>query len=421
MFVNQLVMRTTAKDIRRYFRRKVGAKVNDVSLIRDRRTGKHKGFAYVEMKSMEDVNKALRVSGEPPDFQRFPILVKTSEAEKNYLIPTSSAATTTTSKAKAAPLIGINGQPIESQKVYVGSLDHSVTQEQLFKLFSKFGDLTKVQLQVDPASGISKGYAFLSFRDPKEANLAISTMANRPLAGRCIKTGWATMATGTPGVQVVTSDKFPEGASVRASRALVALSQLASGATGNMSSLAAATDVDAAALANATHNSGVSGGCMSLTGATSPATVTAKVPTVAEARQILGTVLVAGTTFPAFATTPTAVAGTPATSVASPDAKVIGRASNPSQHLLVHNMFDKDEESGEGWAEEIEVEFEEECSKFGEILKVLVMRQEPGGKIYASFDKVEGALSCASSLAGRWFDKRQLRVEFVDEDKIPST
>lgn len=88
---------------------------------------------------------------------------------------------------------------------------------------------------------------------------------------------------------------------------------------------------------------------------------------------------------------------------------------NLSKHILVRNMFDKDEETEENWAEDIKVEFEEECGKYGKIQNVLVMSQEKGGKIYASFDSVEGAASCAENLAGRWFDKRQLCVEFVDD------
>ena len=47
------------------------------------------------------------------------------------------------------------------------------------------------------------------------------------------------------------------------------------------------------------------------------------------------------------------------------------------------------------------------------------MSAEPGGRIYASFGSEDGAAKCAAALAGRWFDKRQLRVEFVDEGDVP--
>mmetsp|Transcript_25550 Transcript_25550/g.32186 ORF Transcript_25550/g.32186 Transcript_25550/m.32186 type:complete len:247 (-) Transcript_25550:114-854(-) len=93
-------------------------------------------------------------------------------------------------------------------------------------------------------------------------------------------------------------------------------------------------------------------------------------------------------------------------------------SGEPSSIILVRNMFDKDEETEEGWEEDIKLDFEEESSKHGKILSVKVMSQEVGGKICASFETMEGAKACAENLAGRWFDKRQLRVEFVSKDQF---
>ena len=96
------------------------------------------------------------------------------------------------------------------------------------------------------------------------------------------------------------------------------------------------------------------------------------------------------------------------------DAKIVGRSDNPTQHILVHNMFDKDEETDPGWENDIKLDFEEECAQYGKIASVVVMSKSAGGKIYASFESFDAATKCANNLAGRWFDKRQLRVEFVD-------
>jgi len=182
VFVSQLVMRADERDISRYFKRKVGAKVRDVILLRDKRTGRHKGCAYVELGSLDELDVALGATGKIPDFQRFPILVKLTESEKNVVVGGSTATFT---PASAAPVqMTADGKRIESQKVYVGSIDRCVTQAQLYELFSKFGTLDKVLLQMDMTTGISRGFAFLSFRDPKDANLAIQTMSGQMLAGR---------------------------------------------------------------------------------------------------------------------------------------------------------------------------------------------------------------------------------------------
>lgn len=108
----------------------------------------------------------------------------------------------------------------------------------------------------------------------------------------------------------------------------------------------------------------------------------------------------------------------PVSSTANPgqndDPKTV--TGTQSKNILVRNMFDKDEETEKGWEEDIRLDFEEESSKHGKIICVKVMSKEVGGKIYASFETETGARSCAKNLAGRWFDKRQLRVEFVDDE-----
>jgi RNA-binding protein 39 len=84
-------------------------------------------------------------------------------------------------------------------------------------------------------------------------------------------------------------------------------------------------------------------------------------------------------------------------------------------------MYDKNEETEQGWEKDIKEEFIEEVSKFGKVIQATVMHQEPGGKIYVSFETVDGAKACADNLAGRWFDKRQLRVDFVNENELPTS
>jgi RNA-binding protein 39 len=396
-------MRTTEKELRKFFKRTLNCKVKDVELLRDKRTGRHKGSAYVELARVEDVSRALQASGQVPDFQRFPILVKASEAEKNYIIPASSATLTASmmlgsSAVDTTPLLGPNGKLLESQKVYVGNLDPRVTQEHLFVLFKQFGSLQKVNMQLDPETRQSRGFCFLSFRDPKEANLAIQTMANQLLAGRPLKTGWASQASSIPGVEIVTSEEFPDDATTRIQNALLVLSQLTGG---TVAVNTAVTQIPAEAAINAAL-----GIPPNATNA-----VTSAVPTVAEARALA--------TAQSNSIAVTNASSNTTTTVPADDPKVIGNSDKPTQHLLIRNMFDKDQETEAGWEEDVRLDFEEECTKYGKLIKVVVMSKEPGGKIYASFESIQGAQTCARNLAGRWFDKRQLRVEFCTEADLP--
>lgn len=403
VFVTQLVLRTTEKDIAKFFR-KEGIKTNEVILLRDKRTGRHKGSAYVEMRRMDDVIKSLGLSGKPPDFQRFPILIKASEAEKNYILnnkaqivlPQSDSPAVILAKpivpAIAQPLISQNGKLIQAQKLYVGNLDPSVSQEHLFALFKPFGQLEQVTIQKNE-SGVSKGFAFLQFRDAKEANLALQTMSGQILAGRPIKTGWASQVSANPNVEVVTSQEFPLDATNRAQNAYLVLAQLTN----------ASVAVQAAVVSAATHQDISASSGMS------------RVPTVADARASLAAQGNAGLALPQQPKVFGALPSNVLTNVVTIDPMKIGNSENPSKTLLVHNMFNKDEETDPGWENDIQEEFREECSKYGTIISVKVMHTEPGGKIYATFDSITGAKNCASNLAGRWFDKRQLRVEYVSD------
>ena len=527
-------MRTTERDIKNYFKKKVGCKVHDVSLLRDRRNARnHKGCAYVEVGRIEDVAKAVAVSGQPPDFQRFPILIKASEAEKNYDTPVivaaadaSTTTTTTTTTNVDAPMSAIaavspyenhnggninksssatsnkkphhsnsflpplkdeNGNKIESQKVYVGGLDHAVTEQHLFALFSQFGTLLKVQLQIDLNTRLSRGYAFLSFHDPKVSNLAIKTMGGKLIAGRPLKTGWANQSTSfSSGCTIVTSEEFPADSVALSQKALIVLAQMTGGtvvvAAGVGGTGGSSLPVSASASANNVTGQGVvvdgnnktsssantnvpidpnvhDAAALELSkamlvpskatlpvdpsilataeeeldramgllpafidtktnggGSNNGVSSASSIPTVADARASLAATVAARQLAAA-----TVMNGNATTIVSTTNSKLdlIGNADKPTRHLLVHNMYDKDEETDSGWEKDVKEEFIEECSKFGKIDSVTVMHEEPGGKIYASFIDPTSAKGCCENLAGRWFDKRQLRVDYMQEENLP--
>jgi len=449
-------MRTTERDLKKYFKRKVGCKVNDVILLRDRRNSRnHKGCAYVEVGRIEDVATAVAVSGQPPDFQRFPILIKASEAEKNYANPLVATASppsaiavspSTTSgfvqeKPTAPflpPLRDEIGRLIESQKVYVGGLDPSIREDHLYALFSQFGNLQKVQLQYHPNTQICRGYAFLTFHDPKVSHLAIRTMAGKIVTGRPLKTGWANQnqqsaASIASGCIVVTSDQFPHNASELTQKALVVLAQMTGMAAAPMQQLPTPSVLPGVSSPNpnptslATMAEQELDKAMGLVGTTTTTTTVAPaIPTVADARATMSGGAMGATVAEARASLAADVAArqlkaaTSAAAVANMQKlALIGNAESPTRHLLVHNMYDKDEETEQGWQVEIKEEFLDECSKFGTIEHAKVMHLEPGGKIFATFSDIQGAKNCAENLAGRWFDKRQLRVDYMPEANPP--
>mmetsp|Transcript_30424 Transcript_30424/g.43145 ORF Transcript_30424/g.43145 Transcript_30424/m.43145 type:complete len:188 (+) Transcript_30424:22-585(+) len=183
-------------------------------------------------------------------------------------------------------------------------------------------------------------------------------MSGQLLAGRPLKTGWANQGATVPGVEVKTSTEFPEDATARIQSAHLVLAKFAG------TNIAAGTKNS---MARVLGNS-------------------AGVPPLAMQKPV---------------------------ETQQQDATIVVGADNPTKSVLVHNMFNKDEEGEPGWEEDIRLDFVEECTKWGKITDIKVMSKEEGGKIYATFESISQAQTCASNLAGRWFDKRQLRVEFV--------
>lgn len=233
------------------------------------------------------------------------------------------------------------------------------------------------------------------------------------------KTGWANQQTNDLTIEEVTTAEVPPDANTRIQQVHAAMVQLAG---------AGLVVTPQMALVGLNPNAGA-------TAATAPAATAtataAAVPAAAAATSQVEAMAAAAldaafgaapTPAPAADTSAAAVtAASPAASSEPADPTKVGGSDSPSTSILVHNMFDKDEEEEEGWPDDIKEEFIEECSKHGKILSVLVMSNDPGGKIYATFETVDGARACAESLAGRFFDKRQLRAEFVQAEAIPKS
>ena len=75
----QVTIRATRDDLEDFFSQ--AGKVAEVHLIRDTRTKKSKGLAYIEMDSVESVPKALALCGQL--VLGLPCIVQASQAERN--------------------------------------------------------------------------------------------------------------------------------------------------------------------------------------------------------------------------------------------------------------------------------------------------------------------------------------------------
>lgn len=174
------------RDIYEAFSEHAG-KVRDVQCVRDARSGRSKGVAYVEFYTQESVIKALAMNGFDLKGQR--IRVQSSQAEKNRA-------------ARAARLIQQQAVEVADSPFTIqvtgltGSLS-SISEVEIKQMFSPFGNIIEVEILRDPHSNLPLGQAYLKFKRASEAKEAVTAMNGFDIGGQTIKVAYATGANAT--------------------------------------------------------------------------------------------------------------------------------------------------------------------------------------------------------------------------------
>jgi RNA recognition motif-containing protein len=75
-----------------------------------------------------------------------------------------------------------------AQKLYVGNLPFSATEEELRNLFSQYGEVQSVSIVTDRDTGRPRGFAFVEMENADEA---IKKLDNQPMGGRNLKVNLA--------------------------------------------------------------------------------------------------------------------------------------------------------------------------------------------------------------------------------------
>ncbi|BAZ04815.1 RNA recognition motif domain-containing protein [Calothrix sp. NIES-3974] len=71
--------------------------------------------------------------------------------------------------------------------IYVGNLSYSVTQEDLSKVFSEYGEVTRVQLPTDRETGRVRGFGFVEMASEAAEEAAITALDGAEWMGRVMK------------------------------------------------------------------------------------------------------------------------------------------------------------------------------------------------------------------------------------------
>jgi RNA recognition motif-containing protein len=71
-------------------------------------------------------------------------------------------------------------------KLYIGNLPYTATEEEVRNYFSQAGNVTSVALITDRATGRAKGFGFVEMATAEEAQKAISMFHGQDFMGRAL-------------------------------------------------------------------------------------------------------------------------------------------------------------------------------------------------------------------------------------------
>ena len=138
--------------------------VVNVYLPRDRITGQHPGYAFIEFKTEVDAEYAIKIMHMQKLYNR-PLKVNRSTQDKN------------------TQEIGAN--------IFVGNLADDVDEKILKDIFATFGVVLSTKIMRDPDTGLSKHYGFVSFDNFESSDKAIQKMKGQYISGKPIEVEYA--------------------------------------------------------------------------------------------------------------------------------------------------------------------------------------------------------------------------------------
>jgi len=146
LFVGGLSWITTEDGLRHYFE-SIDLGVERVIIMRDKMTGRSRGFGFVTLSTSEDVDKAVRAN----------LHLDGRKVEAKRAIPKRDMDN-------------------HAKKIFVGGIPISLSNAEFRKYFEEFGRVLETQVMTDRESGRSRGFGFVTYEDERMADKVLRTV-----------------------------------------------------------------------------------------------------------------------------------------------------------------------------------------------------------------------------------------------------
>ncbi|EKX50144.1 hypothetical protein GUITHDRAFT_67277, partial [Guillardia theta CCMP2712] len=141
LFIGGITLDTTEMDLKSHFEQ--FGSLTDVVVMRDKNTGKGRGFGFVTFNDPAGIPR-FTLHGGLTD-----VLVADNVVRGRHEI--------------RGPGISADDS-LQTSKVFVGGIASTVTTQDLYEYFGKYGEVEDVQVMVDPQTHRSRGFAFVTFK-----------------------------------------------------------------------------------------------------------------------------------------------------------------------------------------------------------------------------------------------------------------
>ncbi|KAG5191613.1 hypothetical protein JKP88DRAFT_204761 [Tribonema minus] len=383
VFVNQITAKVREKDLKRFFEKATGAPVKNVIMLRDKMTNRHRGFAYVEMQQLDSVPMALQYNNAVPDFQRFPIMVKASEAEKNYLAKEEKAVTAAANSALATAAAAAAAAAMPTG-VRISNIHPVVGEDDLMTMVSAVGQVRSLTMD-RAAVAAGAGAADVVFADPASVDACMEKLNGLDIGGRALQVARAPDSQQQAQQQQLLAQQ---------AAAAAAAAVMAGNASGNWR------------LDDDTGSAGVAMNSNSRVALMAKLAQGKGLP----APEMMGMGGMGGMGM-GMGMGGAQQAGVQQQPAMAPGVPPIG--GTRSFCILIKNMYNAAEETEDGWELDIKEDTEAECSKYGPVLHSYVDAASPGGCVFIMFRHASAAAAAAAALHGRWFAQRMVTIDYV--------